>query len=453
MTIIEQRYYEKFPTSLEWHRRGLSLFPQPPEGPGKMGSSFPITFDHAMGPRKWDVDDNEIIDYGMGSGSLIMGHSPPEVAEALAAQAARGTIVGGSPMSGPTTHEVRYAEAVKRLMPAAERVQFALSGTEVTYLALRLARAYTGRTKIIKFKEHFHGWHDYVTPESNQALGGVPKETLETVIVAPPDIDAVRRILSQEPDVAGIILETHGAHYGSFPLPNPQFLQDLRDLTAQHGVVMIMDEVVTGFRLSPGGAQVRWNIEPDLTTMSKVMGGGQPGAAVAGKAEIMDLLAFRGDSEWDTVHRVPHTGTFKALPTTAAAGIATLEAIATKGINARADAQARRLKDGLNDAFARHEVPGHARGLASLVHVNVGADCDCDREMCTMSYDEISRTSASFEKTLLFRQAMLVNGVDLMGGMGVPTFMVSSVHDDEVVDQTLDAFSKALRDLRAEAAV
>ena len=214
-----------------------------------------------------------------------------------------------------------------------------------------------------------------------------------------------------------------------------------------------MDEVVTGFRLSPGGAQVRWNIEPDLTTMSKVMGGGQPGAAVAGKAEIMDLLAFRGDSEWDSVHRVPHTGTFKALPTTAAAGIATLEAIATKGINARADAQARGLKDGLNDAFARHEVPGHARGLASLVHVNVGADCGCDRELCTMSYDEISHTSASFEKTRLFRQAMLVNGVDLMGGMGVPTFMVSSVHDDEVVDQTIDAFSKALQDLRTEAAI
>lgn len=453
MATIEQRYHEKFPKSLEWYQRGLPLFPHHSEGPGKMGSSFPLAFDHALGPRKWDVDDNEIIDYGMGSGSLIMGHSPPEVADAIAAQAVRGTIVGGSPMSGPTTHEVRYAEAVKRLLPAAERVQFALSGTEVTYLALRLARAYTGRTKIIKFKDHFHGWHDYSALDSNQSLGGIPKETLDTVIIAPPDIDAVRRILSQENDVAGIIVESHGAHYGSFPLQNPQFLQDLRELTAEHGVVMIMDEVVTGFRLSPGGAQVRWNIEPDLTTMSKVMGGGQPGAAVAGKAQIMDLLAFRGDPGWDSVHRVTHTGTFKALPTTAAAGIATLEAIAAKGINAKADAHAQRLKDGINGAFARHEVPGHARGLASLVHVNIGADCDCDRELCTMSHDEIHRTAASFERTRLFRQAMLVNGVDLMGGMGVPTFMVSSAHEDAVVDQTVHAFSQALQDLRAEAAV
>ena len=453
MATIEQRYHEKFPKSLEWYQRGLSLFPHFSGGSGKMGSSFPLTFDHALGARKWDVDDNEIIDYGMGSGSLIMGHSPPEVAEAIAAQAGRGTLVGGSPMSGPTTHEVRYAEAVKRLLPAAERVQFALSGTEATYLALRLARAHTGKTKIIKFKEHFHGWHDYSTPDSNQSLGGVPKEALDTVIVAPPDIDAVRRILSQRDDVAGIIVEAHGAHYGSFPLQNPQFLQDLRELTAEHGVVMIMDEVVTGFRLSPGGAQVRWNLKPDLTTMSKVMGGGQPGAAVAGKAEIMDLLAFRGDPDWDTTHRVAQSGTFKALPTTAAAGIATLEAIATKGINAKADAHAQRLKDGLNDAFAKHEVSGHARGLASLVHVNIGADCDCDRELCTMPYDEIQRTAATFQTTVLFRQAMLVNGVDLMGGMGVPTFMVSSAHEDEVVDQTLDAFSQALQDLRAEAAL
>ena len=452
MTTIVERYHEKFARSLEWHQRGISLFPHA-EAPGKMGSSFPLAFDHALGPRKWDVDDNELIDYGMGSGSLIMGHSPPEVAEAIAAQAARGTIVGGSPMSGPTTHEVRYAEAVKRLMPSAERVQFALSGTEATYLALRLARAYTGKTKIIKFKDHFHGWHDYVTPESNQSLGGVPKETLDTVIVAPVDIDAVRRILSQRDDVACIIVEAHGAHYGSLPLPNPQFLQDLRELTAEHGVIMVLDEVVTGFRLSPGGAQARWNIEPDLTTMSKVMGGGQPGAAVVGKAEIMDLLASRGDPAWDEVHRVPHTGTYKALPTTAVAGIATLDAIANKGINAKADGYAKRLKDGLNDAFARNEVPGHARGLASLVHVNIGTDCGCDRELCTMPYDEIQRTAGSFPKTLLFRQALLVNGVDMMGGMGVPTFMVSSSHEDAVVDQTVEAFSQTLQDLRAEAAV
>ena len=448
MPTIEERYHEMFSGSRDWYQRGRSLFAGGVTHQTRFTSPFPLYIEHADGPYKYDVDGNRVIDYVMGNGSLLMGHNPPAVTAAVTEAATRGTHLGGA-----TVHEVRYAEAVKRLVPSLDQVRFTSAGTESTLLAMRLARGHTGKSKIVKFFEHFHGWHDYGTPDSGQSTGGVPQAVLDTVIVAPVDVAAVDRILSEDDDIAGVIVEANGAHWGTVPLQNPQFLQDLRDVTRRHGVVFIMDEVVTGFRLSPGGAQVRWNIEPDLTTMSKVMGGGQPGAAVAGKAEIMDLLAFRGDSEWDSVHRVPHTGTFKALPTTAAAGIATLEAIATKGINARADAQARRLKDGLNDAFARHEVPGHARGLASLVHVNVGADCDCDRELCTMSYDEISHTSASFDKTLLFRQAMLVNGVDLMGGMGVPTFMVSSVHDDEVVDQTIDAFSKALHDLRAEAAV
>ena len=453
MATIEERYALKFAGSGEWHQRGRSLFPGGFGHKGRVGRYFPLCFDHAQGPFKYDVDGNRLIDYGMGSGSLIMGHSPPEVTAAINAQVDRGSIVGGSPMSGPTTHEVRYAEAVKRLMLNIERVQFTISGTEATYLALRLARAHTGKTKIIKFRDHFHGWHDYSIPDSGQSLGGVPQAVLNTVIVAPVDTAAVERILSQDSDVAAVIVEAGGAHYGTFPLRNPTFLQDLREITERHGVVMIMDEVVTGFRLSPGGAQGRWNIEPDLTTMSKVLGGGQPGAAVGGKAEIMDLVAFRGDPEWDTVHRVPSTGTYKALALTAAAGVATLEAIASKGINARADAMAARLKTGLNDAFSRNEVPGHARGMASIVTLNLGTDCDCDREQCTMPHEEIRQSVLPLEKTRLFRQAMAVNGVDLMGAMGGPTFMVSSSHGEDLIDRTIDGFDQALRDLREEGAL
>ena len=217
---------------------------------------------------------------------------------------------------------MRYAEAVKRLVPSLERVRFTASGTESTYLALRLARAYTGKTKIVKFHEHFHGWHDYVTPESGQALGGVPQEILDTVIVAPVDIAAVDAILSSDNDIAAVIVECNGAHYGTFPLQNPQFLHDLQDLTRKHGVLFIMDEVVTGFRLSPGGAQVRWGLEPDITTMAKIIAGGQPGAAVGGRADIMELMAFRGDPEWDNMGRVAQGGTYNAQPVTAAAGIA-----------------------------------------------------------------------------------------------------------------------------------
>ncbi|MCH8185123.1 MAG: aminotransferase class III-fold pyridoxal phosphate-dependent enzyme [Chloroflexi bacterium] len=441
MPTIEERYAEKFAKSVDWYQRGRSLFAGGITHQTRFTSPFPAYFEHAQGPFKYDVDGNEIIDYVMGNGSLLMGHSPPEVVAAVSAQAQRGTHLGGA-----TTHEVRYAEAVKSLMPSLERIRFTSSGTESTYLAMRLARAHTGKTKIVKFHEHFHGWHDYATPESGQSVGGVPQAILDSVIVAPPDAAALERILSEDDDVAAVIVECNGAHYGTFPLQNPQFLQDVRDVTDRHGVVFIMDEVITGFRLSKGGAQVRWSLEPDLTTMAKIVAGGQPGSAVGGRADIMELMAFRDDSEWDNAGRVAQGGTFNAQPLTAAAGLATLQAIADQGVNARADSMAERLKDGLNEAFIRNEVTGHSHGIASIVHVNLGADCGCDRGLCTMPYDEIYKTMP-VSKTRRVRQAMLVNGVDMMGGRA---FLVSSSHDEEVIDRTVEAFSQSLKELREE---
>ncbi len=318
-----------------------------------------------------------------------------------------------------------------------------------TLMAMRLARAYTGKNKVIKLRDHFHGWHDYVTPESGQALGGVPEAVLGTVIVSPADISALDRILSNDNDVAAVIVECNGAHYGTHPLQNPQFLHDLQETTAKHGVVFIMDEVITGFRLSSGGAQGRWNLEPDLTTMAKIIAGGQPGAAVGGRADIMELMSFRDDPEWDSVGRVPQGGTFNAQPVTAAAGTATLHAIATQGVNARADAMALRLKDGLNEAFIQNEVTGHAHGIASIVHINLGAECDCDRGLCAMPYEHIYQTMPQ-EMTRAMRRVMLVNGVDMMGGRA---FLVSSAHEEEVIDRTLEAFSASLKELREEGVV
>ena len=441
MATIAERYSKKYEESAQWFRRGQELFAGGMTHQTRFISPFAVTIDHAQGPYKYDVSGNEIIDYVSGSGSLIMGHSPPEVVDKVAEALRRGTHMGGAHV-----HEIRYAEAVKALMPSLERIRFTCSGTESTYLAIRLARAYTGKAKIVKFHEHFHGWHDYVTPESGQSRGGVPQEALDSVIVAPVDAAAVSRILEERGDVAAVIVESGGAHFNTFPLQNPQFLQDLRDITERHGVVFIMDEVVTGFRLSKGGAQVRFDIEPDLTTMAKIMAGGQPGGAVGGRADIMELMAFRGDPEWDDGGRVAQAGTYNAQPVTAAAGIATLDAIANGGVNARADAAAQRLKDGLNEAFIRNEVSGHAHGLASIVHVNLGADCGCDRGICTMPHDEIKRTMSQ-DAIRTLRRAMLVNGVDMMGGRA---FLTTSAHDDDVIDRTVEAFSQSLKDLREE---
>ena len=444
MATLEERYTSKFASSADWYERGKSLFAGGVTHQTRFTSPFPVYIDHAEGPYKYDVNGNQIVDYVMGNGSLLMGHSPPGVTESVAQRAGEGTHLGGA-----TTHETRYAEAVKRLVPGLERVRFTSSGTESTYLAMRLARAHTGKTKIVKFEDHFHGWHDYATPQSGQSLGGVPEAVLESVIVAPTDISAVDRILSEDSDIAAVIVECNGAHYGTHPLQNPNFLQDLRDTTSKHDVVFIMDEVITGFRLSPGGAQVRWDLEPDLSTFAKIIAGGQPGAAVGGRADIMELMSFRNDPDWDSVHRVAQGGTYNAQPVTAAAGIATLEAIANQGVNARADAMAERLKAGLNEAFIRNEVTGHAHGIASIVHVNLGADCNCDRGLCTMPYDEIE-ASMPAAKTRAIRRAALVNDVDMMGGRA---FLVSSAHGEDVIDRTVDGFSQALRDLRDEGAL
>ncbi len=446
MSTVDERYREKFAKSIDWYERGETAFAGGVTHQSRFTSPFPTYYERAEGPFKYDVDGNEIIDYVMGNGSLLLGHSPPAVVDAVRAQIDRGTHLGGA-----TTWEVEYAEAVKKLMPKLERVRFTSSGTESTLLAMRLARAYTGKDKIVKFHEHFHGWHDYVVIGAGQSVGGVPQGVKDSIIVAAADVREVDRILEQDDDVAGVIVECNGAHFGTFPLQNPKFLRDLQEVCRKHRVVFIMDEVITGFRLSSGGAQERWDLDPDLTAMAKIMAGGQPGAAVGGKAEIMETMAFKEDEEWNTQKRVAQGGTYNAQPIAAAAGMAQLNAIANEPVVEKADRAAKRLKDGINEAFIKNEVTGHSHGISSLVQVNLGYECDCDRDLCTMPYEEIYR-SMPFEKTRAIRRAVLVNGSDAMDWNGL-CYVVSSVHDDEVVDRTIEGFNQALQDLRADGVV
>ena len=443
---LDEKYSEKFAKSMDWYERGKNLFAGGVTHQSRFTSPFPTYYEWAQGPFKYDVDGNEIIDYVMGNGSLIMGHNPPEVNEAVKAQMDRGTHLGGA-----TTHEVRYAEAVKKLMPKLERIRFTASGTESTLLACRIARAHTGKTKIVKFNEHFHGWQDYLCIASGQSTGGVPQEVQDTVIVAPVDVRAVDRILAHDKNVAAVIVESNGAHFATFPLQNPTFLMDLQETCKKHGVLFIMDEVITGFRLSPGGAQELWDLDPDITTMAKIMAGGQPGSAVGGRAEIMEIMSATGDPEWDGTRRAAQGGTYNANPTTAVAAIKVLEMLATQPINKMADTQARRLRDGINEEFIKNEVTGHAHGHSSLVQVNMGYDCNCDRTFCTMPFEEIYRSMPP-EKTRALRRAVLVNGADGMDWNGM-CFVVSSAHDDSVVDRTVEGFGQALRDLREEGVV
>jgi len=439
MPTIAERYTQKFRKSAEISEQGHDVV----SGGAHLTrpvSPHPVFVDEARGALKWDADGNEIVDYMMGFGALLLGNAHPAVTKAIAERLGQGTHMGT-----PSQLELRWARLVQEIVPSAERVRFTSSGTESTLLALRLARGYTGKSKIIKFREHFHGWHDYLSPGSGiNTQVGIPEETLSTVAVVEPSIDAVERYLSQDDDVAAVIVEPTGGHWGQFPLPNPEFLEALRDLTQRHGVMMIMDEVICGFRVSRGGAQERFGVTPDLTTMAKIVAGGLPGGAIGGRAEIMELLASPDSSK-----RITHPGTFNANPTSASAGIAALQLIKDEPINEAADAAAARLKRGLRDAFRRTEVVGHVHGIASIVHVVLGAECDCEGEICTLAHSQLAEATSA-PKSSLLKLAMLNEGVDMMGGIG---FMVSAVHEEEHVDRTVQAFERSLSALRDEGVV
>ena len=444
MTTILDDYIAKHPGSAKRYIEATKLFPGGITHDSRYAQPFPLYMTHGAGPRKWDVDGNEYIDYVSGHGSLLLGHSHPAITEAVSKQILRGTHLGGS-----TDEEMRWARAIKALMPTVDKVRFHSSGTEATLMAMRLARAYTGKNKVIKLQDHFHGWHDYAMAGSDRPAAGVPETTWQSMVVVPSgDLGAVEDTLKRDQDIAGLILEPTGAHMGQLPFDTPNFLDGLRDLTEQHGVVLIFDEVVTGFRASPGGAQTRYDIRPDLTTMAKIVAGALPGGAVGGKAEIIDMIAHRGDPEWDSQHRLAHPGTFNANPLSAAAGAACLELIANQPINRQADAMADRLKKGLNEIFGKTEVAGHAHGIASLIHV-VMADCDCDRDICTMPHTKIKEVTASATVTAL-KRGLQNRGVDIMGREGL---LVSAAHTEIDIDQTLEAFQNTLETIRAEGLV
>ena len=436
VTPIEQRYIETHPGSAERYATAKDIFPDGVTHDVRRQRPFPIYTTHATGPHKWDVDGNRLIDYYTGHGSMILGHSHPEIVAAVSSQMAKGTHLSAS-----SDLEIRWGQWVKDLIPSAEKVRFHSSGTEATMMALRMTRAYTGKTKVVKFDDHFHGWSDYMLAGGN-GLGGIPQETLSTMIVLPPnDISIVEKTLQENDDIAALILEPTGAHMGHSPI-KPSFLGELREVTERYGVVLIFDEVVTGFRVSKGGAQLQYGVTPDVTTLAKILGGGLPGGAVAGKAEIIDTIQYRDDPAYNQNQRVSHPGTFNANPLSAAAGVKALELVATTPVNDTADAMAARLKDGLNDLLSRMEVPGCASGLSSVVWLRLGVDHECDKELCIRSPEEM-RVADDAARTAQFTLALMNHGVHSW-----TRFILMAAHREQDVDETVEATEKALTEVR-----
>jgi glutamate-1-semialdehyde 2,1-aminomutase len=434
---IHDAYRAKHPKSAALAERARKVIPGGITHDIRHLTPFPVYVDRAGGTRKWDVDGNEYIDYWMGHGALFLGHCHPAVVKAVQTQMARGTHLGAS-----HELEVRWAELVNQLVPCAELTRFTMSGTEATHLAMRVARAYTGRPKVLKLAGHFHGWHDGAVAAVNPPYevpmsAGVPGATMDQVVICPPnDVKAVEVALGRG-DVAAVILEPAGGQAGTTPTI-PGYLQELRALTTRHDVVLIFDEVITGFRYAPGGAQEYFNVTPDLTTLAKIVAGGLPGGALCGQRAIMSVIAFRGNPDWDRSQRVAHAGTFNANPLCAAAAIATLELCADASLQARANKAGEELRRGLGDAMKRLGVPGTCYGEASIYHVSF------EGKPGLAGFDR-PRKGPPYH---LLRCALLNEGVDCSMNHG----WVSAVHTDEDIERTIQAYTRAFQAMVADRA-
>lgn len=450
MSTIVQDYRQKFAESEAMFQRARQVIVGGITHDGRHITPFPPYIARADGAYKWSVDDYKLIDYGIGHGSLILGHNDPDITAALVNQAPKGTH-----FSAGHEAEIRWAEKIVELVPSAELVRFTASGTESTLLAMRVARGYTGKKIILKFEGHFHGWQDYALkgekpPFERTTVPGIPQETLSTVAVVPSnDLGMLEERLVQG-DVAGVIIEPSGASWSTIPLQQ-EFLKNVRALSDKHGAVLIFDEVITGFRWAPGGAQERLGVTPDITTMAKIVAGGMPGGAVAGKREIMEMIAFReDDADYNKNQRTPQAGTYNANPMAAAAGTAMLTRCADPALQQACDAMAARLRTGINETIARLDVPAFAWGDSSVFHVALGQPASNliagDMLVPEGVTPEYLKASGSSPLGMRFEIGMLVEGVHLFHAGG----MLSIAHREDDLAQTVEAVERVLNRMQDE---
>jgi len=393
----------------------------------------PVFIERGQGPYLFDVDGNRYIDYVLWYGPLILGHAPEQVAAALKQQVDRGASYGA-----PTALETELATLVIEAVPSVEMVRFVNSGTEATMTALRLARAYTGRDKIVKFAGCYHGHADFLLVQAGSGVAtlglpdspGVPRGMTADTLTAPyNDLGAVQTLFEQYPeDIAGVIVEPVAGNM-NVVLPAPDFLEGLRDITRAHGALLIFDEVMTGFRVAYGGAQERYGVMPDLTTLGKVIGGGLPVGAYGGRRDIMQMVAPAGP--------MYQAGTLSGNPLAMVAGIETLKAIREPGTYERFEALGRRLAEGMADAAARAGIPIYQTRVGSMFGLFF-----TDGEVI----DYTSASQADTQRYAEYFRGMLGRGVYLAPSQFEAGFL-SLAHSEADIDATVAAAAEVFREL------
>jgi glutamate-1-semialdehyde 2,1-aminomutase len=417
-------------TSAELFDRARGLFPGGVNSPvrawGAVGGS-PRFIARAEGARVWDVDGREYLDYVSSWGAILLGHAHPAVVEAVGGAASRGTSFGA-----PSVGEIQLAERIRAALPAVERMRFTSSGTEALMSAVRLARAHTGRSKILKFAGCYHGHADALLTAAGSGVAtlglpgsaGVPPAATRDTLVAPyNDTDAVTALFAElGAEIAAVVVEPVAANMGVV-VPRDGFLATLRDLTRRHGALLVFDEVITGFRVGPAGAQGRYGIEPDLTCLGKIIGGGLPAAAFGGRADVMAAVAPEGP--------MYQAGTLSGNPLAMAAGEAALAALSEPGLYDVLEARAERLADGLADAGdGRVSVPR----VGPLLTVFFAPEAPRD-------YDEARASdAAAFAR---FFHGMLERGV-MLPPSAFEAWFPTLAHGDAEIDATLAAAREAL---------
>ena len=385
------------------------------------------------GSKVHDIDGNQYIDYVASWGPLILGHADPRVIEAI-----KGTMVNGTSFGAPTTQETELAEIIVNAVPSIEKVRMVSSGTEATMSAIRLARGYTGRDKLIKIEGCYHGHVDSLLAEAGSGVAtfglpeceGIPADfTRHTLVVPFNDANAVRRTIEAHPDqIACLILEPIMGNMGIIP-PQDGYLNKLREITSEHGVVLIFDEVITGFRVAYGGAQSLYGVIPDLTCLGKIIGGGMPVGAYGGKEEIMRHIAPEGD--------VYQAGTLSGNPLAVSAGIAALKALTEPGVYEQLESRASQLADGLQDATERHAIDAfHSRVGSMLMLFFTDAE---------VTNADGARTSDTERYSRYFGE-LLERGVYVAPSQFEAGF-VSLTHSETDIDATVRAANEALSTL------